>query len=85
MQSINNTKIKYLSVADSKLYKVKNINFHNLTMEAMGTDIAIADVPEDEVFPVEMFEKFKIRLCNDGGMGKIIDFREWVKKHDLGT
>lgn len=48
-------------------------------MEATGTDIAIADVPEDEVFPVEMFKEFKIRLCNGGGMGKIIDFVEWVK------
>ena len=66
IQVINDTKIKYLLVADTKLYKVKDINFCNLTIEATETDLTIADVPEDEVFSVEEFAEFRVRLCNGG-------------------
>ena len=63
-QTINNTKIKYLSVADTKIYKVTDIDFHNLTIEATETNLSIADVPENEVFPVEEFGEFRVRLIN---------------------
>lgn len=63
IQTINNTKIQYLSVAD-KIYKVKNIDFHNLIIEATKTDLVISDVPENEVFPVEEFGEFRVRLIN---------------------
>lgn len=46
--AINDTKIKYLSVADTKIYKVTDIDFCDMTIEASETDLAIADVPEDE-------------------------------------
>ena len=45
------------------------------------------DIPEDEVFPVEDFEDYRIRLINgDGGgmreaSGDVIDFGEWARKH----
>lgn len=65
-QTINDTKIQYISVADSKIYKVTNIDFRNLTIEAARTDLAIADVPENEVFPVEEFGEFRVRLINCG-------------------
>ena len=67
IQTINNTKIQYLSVAD-KIYKVKNIDFHNLIIEATKTDLSIADVPENELFPVEELREFGVRLIN-GGVG----------------
>ena len=63
-QVINDTKIQYLSVADTKLYRVTNIDFRNLAIEAIRTDLSIADVPENEVFPVEELGEFRIRLCN---------------------
>ena len=66
IQAINDTKIQYLSVADTKIYKVKDIDFHNLTIEATETDLTIADVPEDELFPVEEFGEFRVRLINGG-------------------
>ena len=64
-QTINDTKIQHLLVADSKIYKVNTIDFHNLTIEANKTDLTIADVPESEVFPVEeLFGEFRVRLVN---------------------
>lgn len=80
-QTINDTKIKYLSVADSKIYKVKDIDFCNLTIEANETDLSIADVPGNEVFPVEEFGEFRVKLCNGGGIGEVIDFAEWIKRN----
>ena len=62
-QAINDTKIQYISVAD-KIYKVTDIDFRNLTIEATETDLSIADVPESEVFPVEEFGEFRVRLIN---------------------
>ena len=75
----NISKIKYLSVAD-KIYKVTDIDFCNLTIEASETDLSIADVPKNEIFPLEDFREFRIRLCNDDRMGAIVDFVEWVKR-----
>ena len=89
-QTINDTKIQYISVADSKIYKVNAIDFHNLTIQVAQTDLSIADIPEDEIFPVEEFGEFRVRLINgdssdSGGMGEasgdVIDFAEWVKGH----
>ena len=59
--SKNISKIQYLLVAD-KIYEVSAIDFHNLAIEANETDLTIADVPEDEVFPVELFGEFRVRL-----------------------
>ncbi len=77
----NISKIKYLLVADSKIYKVKDIDFRNLTIEASETNLTIADVPEDELFPVEMFGEFKVRLINGDGKARVIDFVKWVKRN----
>ena len=77
----NISKIKYLSVAD-KIYKVTAIDFHNLTIEATRTDLSIADIPGNEVFPIEEFGEFRVRLCNDGRMGAIVDFAEWIKDRE---
>ena len=60
----NDTKIQCISVADTKIYKVTDIDFHNLTMEASKTDLSIADVPENELFPIEEFGEFRVRLIN---------------------
>lgn len=65
-QTINNTKIQYLLVADTIIYRVTNIDFHNLSIEAIQTDLSIADVPENEVFPVEEFGEFRVRMINGG-------------------
>lgn len=84
----NISKIQYLSVAD-KIYKVTTIDFHNLTIEAARTDLSITDVPESEIFPIEDFGEFRIRLinCDCGEMGEVpgdvIDFGEWIRTHNV--
>ena len=84
----NTSKIQYLSVANTKTYKVTDIDFHNLTIKASKTDLSIADIPESELFPVEeLLGEYRIKLHNgDGsGMGNVIDFTEYakVRKHYL--
>ena len=81
IQTINNTKIQYLSVAD-KIYKVKNIDFHNLIIEATKTDLLVSDVPENEVFPIEEFAEFRGRLINGDRIGAIVNFVEWIKDRE---
>ena len=41
---------------------------------ATKTNLSIVDVPEGEMFPLEEFGEFIIRLCNGGGSGEIVDF-----------
>ena len=79
----NDTKIKYLSVADTKIYKVTNIDFCNLTIEAKQTDLNIGDVPESELWDISYFEDFRVRLVNRKGEAKIIDMAEWLDQHSL--
>lgn len=81
IQVINNTKIKYLSVADTKIYKVTNIDFCNLTIEAKQTDLNIGDVPESELWDISYFEDFRVRLVNGSGKAEIIDMEEWLERN----
>ncbi len=69
----NNTKIKYLNIVD-KIYKVTDLSFFHMTIEATETDLTAADVSEDELWNLEEFEKYEVKLVNNGGEGKIIDF-----------
>ena len=78
----NDTKIKYLSVADTKIYKVTNIDFCNLTIEAKQTDLNIGDVPESELWDISYFEDFRVRLVNRKGDVKIIDMAEWLERNE---
>lgn len=77
---INDTRIKYLLVAGSKLYEVTDINFSDLTIEARKTGLDVSDVPEGELWDISDLGEFKVRLVNGGGMGEVIDFEEWREK-----
>lgn len=64
-----------------KLYKVTEINFSNLTLEASECDLLISDVADGEVFNVEDFKEFHIKLHN--WTGKVIDFSEFIKNRKV--
>lgn len=64
-----------------KLYQVTHINFSELALEAREIDVGVGDVPEGDVFPLEDFREFKVTLRNGGGMGKVVDFGEWIEGH----
>ena len=63
-----------------KIYKVTSINWLHFALEARETDLRVADVPESEVYPIEDFTEFKVRLVNGSGVAKIIDFEEWKQR-----
>ncbi len=75
----NNTKIKFLNVAD-KIYQVIDISFFHMTIEATETDLTAADVSECELWDIDEFERYKVRLINNDGMGEIVDFVEFKKR-----
>lgn len=81
IQAINQTKIRYLSAAD-KIYRITDINFAGLTIEANRIHLTITDVTENEVFPIEEFGEINIKLYNGCGIGDdVIDFTEWVDRN----
>ena len=75
----NNTKIKYLNIVD-KIYKVTDLSFFYMTIEASETNLTAADVSEDELWNLEEFEKYEVKLVNNGGMGEIVDFSDWANR-----
>ena len=57
-------------MTDTKIYKVTDIDFCDMTIEASETDLSIADVPEDEVFLIEeLLVGYRITLINSNGSG----------------
>lgn len=75
----NNTKIKYLNV-EGKIYEITRISFFYMIIEASETDLTIDDVSEDEVWEIEEFKNYGIKLVNNGGMGEILEFSDWVNR-----
>lgn len=51
-----------------------------MTIEATGTNLTAADVPEYELWDISEFERYKVRLINNDGMGEIVDFGEFKKR-----
>ena len=76
----NITEIKYLNIKN-KLYQITDISFYHMRIEAVETDISVKDVPEQEVWKLEMFKDYHITLINKGGEAEIIDFEKWKSKN----
>lgn len=51
-----------------------------MEIEASETNLAINDVPADEIWDIAEFTNYKIRLINNGGKAEIIDFAEWKSR-----
>ena len=53
-----------------------------MIIEATKTDLLVSDVPENEVFPIEEFAEFRVRLINGDRIGAIVNFVEWIKDRE---
>lgn len=60
-----------------KLYQINHISFFYMTMEASETDLSIVDVPENEVWSIDAFKNYNVKLINNGGQAEVIDFSKY--------
>ena len=54
-----------------------------MSVEATETNLALVDLPEDEVFDFEFFKNYKVKLVNNAGNAKIIDFAAWKSRNKV--
>lgn len=80
ISTINNTKIKYLKLPGNKIYKVTDISFLHMEIRATESPPSAASIPEDEIWDVEEFKKYKITLINNGGCAEIVDFNAYKSR-----
>lgn len=64
-----------------KLYQIIKLSFFYMSIEAVETDMVVGDVPADEVWDIEEFKNYKIKLINNGGQAEIVDFSAWKSKN----
>lgn len=76
----NNTKIKYLRV-DDKIYEITNLSFFYMSITAVETLLPAASLPEEEIWDLNFFGDYKIKLINNGGQSKIINFFDYKSKN----
>lgn len=50
-----------------KIYKITDINFAGLTIEAYETNMNAGVIPESEIFMVNELSEFRIKLHNPRG------------------
>lgn len=50
-----------------------------MSMEVSETNSLITNVPEDEVWRIEDFKNYSIKLINNGGQAEIVDFSKYRK------
>lgn len=72
--------MKYISVAN-KLYEIIRISFFYMTVEAIQTDLIMDEVSENEVWDIGEFKDYKVKLINNRGQAKIVDFNEWIGRN----
>ncbi len=72
----NITKIKYLAFKD-KVYTVTDISMSDMTITAVEQEVALCDVPGDEVFDFWELDEFQIKICSRRQPAQIINLAEW--------
>lgn len=56
---------------------IEKISFFYMTIEAIETNLTATDVPEDELWDLEEFKDYRVKLINNGGQAEILDFEKW--------
>ena len=80
ISTINDTKIKFLKV-QGKLYQITDISFYHMTITAVEIGVSVVNAPDDEIWDIEGFKDYKIKLINNGGQAEIVDFEKWKSKN----
>lgn len=52
-----------------------------MTVEAIQTDLIMDEVSENEVWDIGEFKDYKVKLINNRGQAKIVDFNEWIGRN----
>lgn len=52
-----------------------------MTIEGVETNLTVDDVSEDEMWDLEEFKNYKVKLINGSGKAEIVDFSDWVNRH----
>lgn len=73
--------MQFLQLMDKKIYRIAGISFFHMTIDAVETNVPAADIPEDELWNIQDFKNYRIKLINNGGQAEIIDFEEWKSKN----
>ena len=48
-----------------------------MTIEAIETNLTATDVSEDELWDLEEFKDYRVKLINNGRQAEILDFEKW--------
>lgn len=51
-----------------------------MTIEAIETNLTATDVSEDELWDLEEFKDYRVKLINNGRQAEIVDFEEWKSR-----
>ena len=52
-----------------------------MAITAMELNTPAADIPEDEIWDLDFFKDYHIKLINKSGQAEIVDFTEWKKRN----
>lgn len=51
-----------------------------MTIEGVETNLTVDDVSEDEIWNLEEFKNYKVKLINGSGKAEIVDFSDWKSR-----
>mgnify|MGYP000039003926 CR=1 FL=1 len=73
----NISKIKYILIG-GKIYKVTDISVAELYIEAVETELSIAEIPDNELWKIEeLVGQYQIKLINRQKTIKVINIDQW--------
>lgn len=52
-----------------------------MEIRAVESLSSAADIPGDELWNIQDFKNYRIKLINNGGQAEIINFEEWKSKN----
>lgn len=80
MRLENNTEIQYLKV-ENTIYHITDLSLYSMQITAVEVNTPAADLPEHQIFDYMFFSGYHIKLINNNGQAKIIDFVDWKSKN----